>query len=320
VNKALIIQTAFLGDVILATPVVSELKRIYPQLMIDMLVKKGNEELLANHPAINQTYTFNKASGKLRAMLSLIKTFRANRYDIVINLHRFGSSGILTVFSGGKQLRGFDKNPLSFFYHMRKPHQLGDGTHEVERNLSLIADLGAQQLVHPTIYPSLKQVASTEHLIKDTFICLAPASVWFTKQLPVSKWVELIKKQPADQKNYLIGGPSDVNLCEDIKNQVGNSSVINLAGKLSIMESAVLIKHAKRAYVNDSGPLHLASALNTPTTAFFCSTSPKFGFGPLADDALVVENEDPLTCKPCGLHGHKSCPQGHFKCGNDIKV
>lgn len=319
-NKALIIQTAFLGDVILATPVVSELKRIYPDISIDFLVKKGNEELLANHPSINKTYTFNKSTGKLRAILSLTKTFRSNRYDLVINLQRYGSSGLLTVLSGGKETRGFGKNPFSFLYHIKKTHQIGDGTHEVERNLSLITDLGAQKLVRPSINPTAEHAKAIKHLTGESFICLAPASVWFTKQLPVHKWVELIEKQPTNQVIYLIGGPSDFNLCEDIKNQVGSSSVFNLAGQLSLLESAVLIQHASRAYVNDSGPLHLASAVNTPTTAFFCSTTPDFGFGPLADEAVVVQYEKTLNCKPCGLHGHKSCPEGHFRCGNDIKI
>jgi heptosyltransferase-2 len=73
-------------------------------------------------------------------------------------------------------------------------------------------------------------------------------------------------------------------------------------------------------YVNDSAPMHLASALAAPTSAVFCSTVPGFGFGPLAGGAYVVEREAPLYCRPCGLHGYRACPQGHFKCANDIQV
>ncbi|MFY7989164.1 MAG: glycosyltransferase family 9 protein, partial [Fluviicola sp.] len=81
------------------------------------------------------------------------------------------------------------------------------------------------------------------------------------------------------------------------------------------------IANATRCFVNDSGPLHIASAMNTPTTAFFCATIPDFGFGPLADDSEIKEVQENLDCRPCGLHGGKSCPKGHFKCGNiDVRI
>ena len=101
------------------------------------------------------------------------------------------------------------------------------------------------------------------------------------------------------------------------KNESDN--VINLAGKLSLMQSAALMKNAKRNFVNDSGPLHLASAMNAPVTAFFCSTTPQFGFGPLSDDSKISEVEN-LDCRPCGIHGHKECPKGNFRCGNELKI
>jgi heptosyltransferase-2 len=79
------------------------------------------------------------------------------------------------------------------------------------------------------------------------------------------------------------------------------------------------MKYAKMNYVNDSAPLHLASSVNAPVTAFFCSTVPAFGFGPLSDQSKVIEVKE-LYCKPCGLHGYKSCPEGHFKCGLEIDL
>ena len=69
-------------------------------------------------------------------------------------------------------------------------------------------------------------------------------------------------------------------------------------------------------YVNDSAPLHFASAMNAPVTAFFCSTSPKFGFTPLSDISIILETKSNLSCRPCGIHGKKECPEGHFKCGD----
>ena len=97
-------------------------------------------------------------------------------------------------------------------------------------------------------------------------------------------------------------------------------NVSNLAGELSYLESCALMKGAKMNYVNDSGPLHMASAVNAPVTTFFCSTVPSFGFGPLSDQSTIIEVSEQLPCRPCGLHGHKSCPKKHFKCGNDIEM
>lgn len=319
-QKILIIQTAFLGDVILATPVATELKRLFPNSSIDFLVRKGNESLLENHPAISQIKIFDKKNGKLKSLKSLITEFRKTRYDLVINLHRFGSSGIITALSGGKIKYGFKKNPFSFAYSKSFEHSIDNGQHEVERNLSIIKEFGANKIVKPSLYPTLEQFDKVNQFKLKEYYCFAPASVWFTKQLPKEKWVELLELYSEKGTLYLLGGKDDFQLCEEIKNKINSSNEIeNLAGKLNLLESAALIKDAKRTFVNDSGPMHIASAMNAPVTTFFCSTIPNFGFGPLSEDAKIVEVSN-LTCRPCGLHGHKACPEGHFQCGNKIKL
>ncbi|GAB5418394.1 MAG: glycosyltransferase family 9 protein [Crocinitomicaceae bacterium] len=317
-KRILVIQTAFLGDVILATPVVSELHRLYPDAAIDVLVKKGNESLLANHPKIRSVIAFDKTNGKYKSIWKLIRQFRKEKYDLLVNLHRFGSSGIITAFSGAKDRRGFDKNPFAFRFTKKFPHKIGNGTHEVERNLSLIQDLGAAEIARPELFPSNADFDVVKAYQSDTYICIAPASVWFTKQLPESKWVELLRKN-ATKKVYVLGGPNDRELGDRILAQGPDMAAVNLSGKLSLLQSAALMKGALRNYVNDSGPLHLASSMNAPVTAFFCSTVPEFGFGPLSKDAEIQQVQN-LECRPCGLHGHKECPKGHFKCGMEIEI
>ena len=138
--------------------------------------------------------------------------------------------------------------------------------------------------------------------------------------MPKQKWVEKIKKLPADKVIYLLGGKEDIALCSEIIQYANQTNLISLAGELNLLESAALIQKASRTFVNDSGPLHLASAMNAPVTAYFCSTTPKFGFGPLSDDSIIRESTEVLSCKPCGLHGFKACPKGHFNCGETIEV
>jgi heptosyltransferase-2 len=318
VKRILVIQTAFLGDVILATPVFSELKRLYPDAHIDALVKSGNESLLESHQAINEVFIFSKKEGKWKSLISLIRSIRKRKYDLVINLHRFGSSGLITALSGANETRGFSKNPFSIFFTNRFSHEIGDGTHEVERNLSLIHDLGAAKRVRPSLFPTPEDFSIVKSYPEDAYAVVAPASVWFTKQLPKEQWIKLINH--LNSKVYLIGGPTDEQLCNEIVERLPKSDVVNLAGKLTLMQSAALISSAQRTYVNDSGPLHIASAMNAPVTAFFCSTVPEFGFGPLSDDAKIIQIQEKLECRPCGLHGHAACPKGHFKCGSEISV
>jgi lipopolysaccharide heptosyltransferase II len=317
-KKILVIQTAFIGDVILATPVMSELNRIFPDSQIDVYVKKGCENLLEHTPYINHVYVLDKRKGKLKGLFKILKEVRSERYDLVVNLHRFGSSGLIAGFSKSKLIYGFDKNPFSFRYTKKFPHVIGNGAHEVERNLALIQDFGAEKSKRPALFPSDSDFDSVSEYKAEAYFCLAPASVWYTKQLPEEKWIELILLLKEKGTVYLLGGPDDFELCDRISGANPHGKVKNLAGKLSLMESAALINGAKRAFVNDSGPLHLASSVNTPVTAFFCSTSTSFGFGPLSDDSLIVQKE--MDCKPCGLHGHKECPKGHFNCGKLIDI
>jgi heptosyltransferase-2 len=312
--RILIIQTAFLGDVILATSVVNSIKAQFPEAQVDLLVKKGNELLVLGHPNIHRVLTFDK-SRKWRDILRLVRANRATRYDFIVNLHRFASSGLIAVLSQTKTI-GFDKNPLSRFYTLKLPHPISKGIHEIDRNFTLIAALGVKHLVKPSIVPSEEAMQKVTKYQETPYVCFAPASVWATKQLPMEKWVELSEKQ--DHVIYLLGGPSDHSLCETIKTKIPGWTV-NLAGNLSLMESIALMKGAVRNHVNDSGPLHFASAVNAPVTAYFCSTVTDFGFGPLSDDSEVNEVTG-LACRPCGLHGKKECPEGHFKCGKEMVV
>jgi heptosyltransferase-2 len=147
---------------------------------------------------------------------------------------------------------------------------------------------------------------------------MAPASVWFTKQYPKEKWIELIKALPFEGNIYLIGAPADKSLADEIIMSADKDKVHNLCGTISLLQSAALMKTAVMNYVNDSAPMHLASAINANTCAIYCSTVPEFGFGPLADFAETDQVSEKLDCRPCGLHGYKACPKGHFKCGFDI--
>jgi len=317
--KYLVVQTAFIGDVILATPVLEQIKKHFPAAQIDILVRKGNEGLLVGHPFVNKIHIWNKNQGKYKTLLALIKQIRAEEYHAVINIQRFGATGILTAFSGAKLKIGFRKNPFSFLFTHRINHDIGN-EHEVERNLALLTPVLTPSEQKPVLYPGAKDEDAVQPYINNPYVTIAPTSVWFTKQFPPEQWTQFIDAVPGKYTVYLLGGPDDTQACNHIKEASQHNNVVNMAGKLSFLQTTALQKHAVMNYVNDSAPMHMASSVNAPTTAVFCSTVPAFGFGPLADNASIVETDQELDCRPCGLHGHKACPKGHFKCAKTIDI
>lgn len=317
-NRILVIQTAFIGDVILATPVIAALRDKYPQASISILVRAGNEGLLKNNPHLDEVLIWNKQKSKYFGLLKMAIAVRKKQFDAIYNLHRFGSSGFITWFSSAAVKAGFAKNPFSFCYTIRRLHNIGDGTHEIERNLSLIDK--SLPLRRPEVFPSPTDQQFIVPYLTENFVCIAPASVWFTKQYPADDWTKLCNEISAQTKIYLLGAPGDVLFCEKINSASTHTDITILAGKLSLLQSAALMKKAQMNYVNDSAPLHLASAVNARVRAVFCSTVPDFGFGPVSDDSKIIERKEKLYCRPCGLHGYHSCPEGHFKCAHDIKT
>ncbi len=321
VKSFLIVQTAFIGDAILASSLIEKLHQFYPEAQIDILIRKGNEGLFKNHPFLHKALIWDKKHDKIKNLLRLIGKVRRHRYDYVINLQRYFSTGLLTGLSGASHRRGFSSNPLSFLFSKSATHSMQHGQHEVERNQVLIEDITDEKPALPKLYPSSTDFDVIKQYKNDgPYYCMAPTSVWFTKQFPKEKWVELIQKLPTDKAIYLLGGPGDKELVEEIILSAGVDNVYNLSGTLSFLASAALMKDALMNYVNDSAPQHLASAMNAPVTAIFCSTIPSFGFGPLSEVQHIWETPKALACRPCGLHGRRSCPLGHFDCGYSIPI
>lgn len=322
-QKILLIQTAFIGDVILMTAALESAHAAYPHAQIDVLVRQGNESLLKGHPFIQTLYVWEKKKAKYRSLFQLLFSIRKAHYDVVINFQRFASSGLITAFSRAKQRVGFSNNPMSWMFDKKTLHQVGSKgdqhfLHEVERNRQLMALWSDVPAARPKLYPSSADFDKIEPFATDRFITISPASVWETKRFPAAKWVELIQR--AKRRVVLLGGPGDRTLCQEIASLAHGSLVQVLAGDLTMLQSAALMTKAEMNYVNDSGPLHLCSAMNAPVRAIFCSTIPEFGFGPLSDNGKVIQTQLELDCRPCGLHGHRHCPQTHFKCAQSIQI
>ena len=332
-QKILVVQTAFIGDVVLATALVESLHQQYPKAAIDVVVRKGNEPLFNEHAFINELIIWDKKQHKYLNWLSILKKIRAKHYDVLINAQRFAATGLWTVFSSANTTIGFDKNPFSFLFTHKVKHDVValnqnisvSEVHEINRNHALISSLGVFPLAMPKLYPTKSDYEKVKLYQAEKYITIAPASVWFTKQFPLTAWVSFISELKFEGPIYILGGASDKALGDKIMNEVvrlhstASTKIINLSGELGFLASAALQQKAVLNYVNDSAPMHFCSAVNAPVVAIYCSTIPAFGFGPLSTNSFIVEAQQKLSCRPCGLHGKKQCPLGHFNCAQGIE-
>ncbi len=153
----------------------------------------------------------------------------------------------------------------------------------------------------------------------DDIIAVAPGSVWFTKRYPKEKFAEVLRLlRNKNSKIFLIGGNDDVELGNYLVTHSDNKNIVNTIGKLNVLESAELIRRCRVLLTNDSAPLHIANSVGTRVISMFGATVPQFGFFPYGKDDVILETEG-LVCRPCSIHGGKSCPIGTFICMNNIK-
>ncbi len=328
-KKILIFQTAFLGDVILTLPLAQVLQKEFPFSEIDFLTTPRAAELVRNHPSVHRVIEYDKRKTQqgIRGILSLAKQLRSQQYDVAFVPHRSLRSAGVVLLSGIPMRIGFSTSAgrmmMSHVVHY-EPQR-----HEVERNLSLLAPfkIVLKENELPILFPTEqdflfvnKYLFEHEILQQHKMIALAPGSVWNTKRWLAERFAELAIHVADDGWSVvLIGGKEDEEICSAIKDAAKHKNIFNTAGKLSLMQSAEVIGRCKALVSNDSAPLHIGVAMKTPVVAIFGATVPAFGFGPYGKHDVVVEVQG-LKCRPCGIHGGKTCPIGTFDCMKKIET
>jgi lipopolysaccharide heptosyltransferase II len=315
--SVLVIQTAFLGDVVLTTPLISLLAERHGP--VDVVTTPAAASLLDHHPAVADVIRYDKhgADRGWRSFRRLGAELRARRYERVYLPHRSMRSAVLALWSGAGERIGFADSPAALAYTTRVPRRR-EG-HEVERLLDL-AGLRPDESVPPVslgLAPTDLAAADAwlvRHGVGSDFVALAPGSVWATKRWPY--YAELAAG--LDRTSVIVGGTDDTELARAIVDAAGGRAV-SAAGALSLRGSAALIQRAALLVTNDSAPLHLATAVGTPVVAVFGPTVPEFGFGPRRAGDIVLGHEE-LPCRPCSRHGPPTCPLGHHRCMHDLSV
>ena len=319
--KILLVQTSFLGDTILSTPVISGIKTVYPTSRLWIMTTPLSSHLVKRDPLLEGVIAYDKRKNQsgLTGLLEISRKLKKMNFDRAYSLHRSFRTSILLWLAGIPYRIGCKDANLPYLYHETRSRNFSD--HDVIRNLSILKgelDLSSfdmeMRLFAPTkdeIHPDIqKKIDSSK-----SYAVLAPGSVWNTKMWFTEGFrsvaVFLLKQ---GYRVVLVGAKSDEAVCKAVAQDL---DVINFAGRTDISEAMYIVKHAKLVVCNDSMTLHMASAFKIPTVTVFCATSPGFGYGPWKNNAIVVEKQD-LHCKPCRPHGSEKCPEGTDACMRDL--
>ena len=315
-DRTLVIQTAFLGDVVLTTGLLSYLAE--RQGPVDVVTTHAAAALLETHPAVRRVIGYDKR-GSERGNSGFWKKageLRRERYARAYLPHRSLRSAALAFGAGIPERIGFAGSAGSFSYTRSVPRP--GGGHEAERILAL-AEPATAATAHVSLGLTDADRAGAAawldaHHVAEPFIALAPGSIWGTKRWP--GYAELVGR--LEQPVVVVGGPEDRALAEVLVRSAPDR-IHSAAGELPLRASAALLARAALLVTNDSAPLHLASAVGTRVVAIFGPTIPGFGFGPRGRADRIVELAG-LGCRPCSLHGPAVCPLGHHKCMRDLSV
>ena len=319
--KILLVQTSWLGDTVLSTPVIAGIKSLHPEAALWMLTTPLSAGLVRDDPLLAGVLTYDKRAhdSGISGFSRMCRRVRQMQFDRAYSLHKSYRTALLLWCSRIPLRIGFANARLPYLYHLRNSRPASQ--HDVIRNLSILSEENPAttfdtklRLFPPGIdevRPHIREVLNRV----ENFVVMVPGSAWYTKMWPWKGYRKvaahlLDKGVPV----ILLGADAEVPVAEKVAREL---DIVNLAGKTSIAESMLVVSRARLMVCNDSMALHLASAFQVPTVAIFCSTSPAFGFGPWQNKAIVVQRND-LPCKPCGAHGYRSCPNRTEACMQDL--
>lgn len=319
-TASLVIQTSFIGDTVLTTPLLAQLAN---RGTVDVVTTPQSAALLAGHPAVREVIPYDKRGedAGLGGFFRMVRRLRATPYDVAFLAQGSLRSSALVLLAGIPQRIGFASSSGSWLYTRRVPYR--DDLHHAARLLQLARPNGREpspEELRPTLVPGDEERRAVDELLRaqgvapgDPLIALAPGSVWGTKRWPF--YPQLAVSLGTMAHVVVVGSGDDTPIAAEIR--ASSPAAIDATGRLSLLASAELLRRCALLVTNDSAPEHLASAVDTPTLALFGPTVPEFGFGPLATRSAAL-GLDTLPCRPCDRHGPSRCPLGHHRCMRDL--
>ena len=329
-TKILIIRFSAIGDVILTAPVVRQLRQRYPDAQIDFLIRKEYAEVMRYNPHISRLIVLD--TNQKGALQAEKKRIRSEGYDAVLDLQGNLRSYWLRKFCGAARVLRVRKN--KFLRHLLvnykinlyrkfypRPLSVAEKYLQAARPLGIKPDDTRLELFLPPSVAEAMQSRWREWRSRNFRVVMAPGARHYTKRWPAENYRDLIDVlyRRYGWKTLLVGGPDEQVLSREIAEQVAAEAVENLTGQLTLPETFALIAGAPLFVSNDSGLMHAAAAFGVPQVAIFGSTVREFGFYPLNEQAVILENNQ-LSCRPCSHIGKAQCPKGHFRCMRDIRT
>ncbi len=324
--RILIVQTSFLGDVVLSTPVFAAIRKHFPDAHVTVMVRPESAAILAGHPAIDEVLVDDKHGathgwGTWRT----IRQLREHRFDLVVSLHKSFRTAWLLAAARIPRRIGFRESTGWFLFH--RTTRRDKSKHEVERNLAILRCLDLEPRDHvapPYVVCTTATRADFRAMLSArgvepgrVLIGIAPGSAWATKRWTLEGYAALLRDVQAklDAVPLLLGAKADMEYARAVQRAAGDIG-INLVGQTTLPELVAAIDQCAVLVTNDSAPLHIAVARDTPVVAIFGPTTPSMGFGPFTQRATVVEKD--LSCRPCSRHGGATCPIATHACMKDI--
>ena len=313
--RVLIIRLSSIGDVVLTTPILKELKKKYPDIIIDFLVMENFKDAISGCSYIDNLILFNKKKHDgLKNMIILGKELKLNNYDYIFDLHAKIRSKIIRSAIGCKAYTYKKRSLLKSILVKTKAIKYRVDDTIIKNYFGAFKVLGleysGEDLTFSFEKKDLKKL-ETFCIEYDNVPMIAPGASKETKKWTKEGFAELSKLlyNKYGKKPILIGSSSEYEMCEEIK-KMADGFAINLAGKLTLKESGALLSKAKFLVTNDSGPFHIARGVKCPTFVIFGPTSP--GMFEYDEKNILIYLNEP--CSPCSLHGDKVCPKKHFNC------
>ena len=318
-KKILIVKPSALGDIIHTLPVLDVLTKNFPLAKIHWVVAKGLHTVLENHPMISKLWIIDKNKWKklkavkdtFQEIKTLRKKLKAENFDVVIDLQGLFRTGLISKFTGSDCIIGFKKaREGATMFYTHKVNVEWEGIHAINRYLKLLKPLecNIDQVEFP-FAPFKKEIPILKEL-PSKFAIIAPSAGKEANRWPAKRFGKLASR--LNIASVIVSNQADAKIAEEVV-VASNGKAVSIAGKTSIMELIAVIKKASFFISNDTGPMHIAAALNVPVFAIFGPANP-IRTGPYGDIHTIIKNDIP--CSPC--YAKKKCK--NWKCLKDLTV
>ncbi|MBL8025213.1 MAG: glycosyltransferase family 9 protein [Fibrobacteres bacterium] len=316
-NRILIIRLSSFGDILLTTLAVRCIRKRFPSAHIDFVTRTPYVSLMSGNPYVNSVVALDVKN--LAEVLRVRKKIRG-QYDLIVDLHVNFRTYLLSLFTGAVTIRtkrfDFKRRLMALFHTKGKGALLPVPLRHLSglKKVGVVDDGGGIEFSPPPDSVMAAKTLLLSHHIRDGYIVLSPGSRWLTKEWPKEKFAELISLMP--QERFVILGGRQDEATGKMLETVDRTRVVSLCGKTDPASAGEVIRRAKAVLTNDSGLMHMATAVGIPVVAIFGCTVQEFGFAPFRGKSIVLERD--LKCRPCATKGRKECPLGTLECLTSI--